>query len=365
MKVLYVGAYLPYPLNSGGRIRSYHLLRELAARHDVHLLAFSHDPQPGERVALRAICRSVRTVPAPPRPGGPAHRLVRLLRSPDDIVLGRSSSRMEQELSRYLAREQWDLLILDDLGTETYARLTRGAPVLLSKHNCEWLLLRRLAAHKARRPLAWALARLEAAVVRRTETHAVSLVDRTLAVSEADQKALLSGIAQARISVVPNGVDTAYFRPEPAPESKRVVFTGAMFWYPNVEAVLWFCRAVWPRVQRDVPDGELDLVGREPPASVQRLGQLSGVRVVGEVPDIRPYLSQAALYVAPLLSGSGTRLKVLEALAAGKAVVSTSIGVEGLDLESGRETVVADEPASFAAAVAALLRDPGRRHTLG
>ena len=364
MKILFAGAYLPYPLNSGGRIRSYYLLRELAARHEVHLLAFSHEEQP-ELTPLHEMCRSVKTVPAPVRPSGAVHRVLRLLRSPEDIVVGRNSCEMERELRDYLDRETWDLLVLDDLGTEKYVREAGQIPVLLSKHNCEWQLLRRYIQHKAGRPWAWVLAWLEAFTTRRSEARMVSLADRVIVVSETDRQVLLEIAPKTQVDVVSNGVDITYFSPVSAIEDNRLLFTGALFWYPNVDAVSWFCESIWPLIRRDVPDALFDLVGSKPPDTVRALGKLPGVHVIPDVPDVRRHLARSAVYVVPLRVGSGTRLKILEALASGKAVVTTSIGMEGLDLTVGEDVVVADDPTSFAAACVEVLQDSAKQASLG
>jgi len=364
VKILFVGSYLPYPLNSGGRIRSYHLVRELAARHEVHLLAFSHEEQP-ELTPLHEMCRSVKTVPAPVRPDGSAQRVLRLLRSPEDIVMGRNSREMERELRDYLDRETWDLLVLDDMGTGKYVREAGHIPVLLSKHNCEWQLLRRYIRHKAKRPWAWVLAWLEAFATRRSEARIVSLADRVIVVSDADRQALLEIAPRAQVDVVPNGVDTTYFGPASATEDNRLLLTGALFWYPNVDAVSWFCQLIWPLIRRDVPDALFDLVGSNPPDTVRALGKLPGVHVIPDVPDVRLYLARSAVYVVPLRVGSGTRLKILEALASGKAMVTTSIGMEGLDITVGEDVVVADDPISFATACVDILRDSAKRTSLG
>ena len=367
MKILFAGAYLPYPLNSGGRIRSYHLLKALAVRHEVHLLALRHeDISEADLHVLRTVCGSVNVVPAPPRPTGPWPRVWRLVAHPEDIVVGRVSQEMERELRCRLETESWDLLFLDDLGMESYLRLAGRTPVLLSKHNSEWLLLRRLASQKSGRPLAWGLAWLEALAARRCERRTAALVGGVIVTSETDRQALLSCAPQSRVFVVPNGADTTYFHPEVRPTQAEscLVFTGAMFWHPNVDAVSWFCQDVLPLIQRQEPHVRLEIVGREPPAAVQRLGELPGVHVTGSVGDVRPYLAQATVYVAPLRTGSGTRLKILEALAAGRAVVSTSIGIEGLALVPGEEVIVSDEAVAFSRSVVELLQNPSKRDAL-
>lgn len=372
MKILFVGAYVPYPLNSGGRIRSYHLLRELATQHEVHLLSLSHEPE-HQRLStlaggvqsphdvLRGMCRTVRTVPAAARQGEVVHRLRRLLRCPSDILIGRSSSDMEMELRAALGREAFDLIFLDEMGTARYLDLLTGQRVVLSKHNCEWRLLQQQARYKATHPVGWALSRLEAEAVRRQESAAVSRVDRVLVASQADRTALQKSAAGARVDVIPNGVDVAEYRLSRPPAGHRLLFVGSMFWYPNIDAMHWFCRAVWPRVQQAKPDACFDWVGCGPIARVASLNRMQGVQVIADAPDVRPYLARAAVCVVPLRIGSGTRLKILEAMAAGRTVISTSVGAEGLDLRPGQEFLLADTPADFAVGCVELLNDHGWR----
>lgn len=368
MKILFVGAYVPYPLNSGGRIRSYHLLRELAAQHEVHMLTLSHELelQPcltlAERgqsppEALREMCRTIRTVPAAARPEGAAHRLRRLLHCPSDILIGRSSPDMEAELYTALNREPFDLVFLDEMGTEGYLDILAGQRVVLSKHNCEWRLLHQQARYKANRPWAWALSRLEAEAARRQESAAASQVDRVIVASRADRAALQKGATGARVDVIPNGVNVAEYRPTRPLTDHRLLFVGSMFWYPNVDAMRWLWRTIWPRVRRAKPEACLDWVGCGPSARTGLLNTTPGIQVIADAPDVRPYLARAALFVVPLRIGSGTRLKILEAMAAGRAVVSTSMGADGLDLQPGHEFLLADTPADFAGSCVRLIND--------
>ena len=171
---------------------------------------------------------------------------------------------------------------------------------------------------------------------------------------------------RARVCAIPTGVDTAYFTPNGSQETPgALVFTGSLDWFPNEDCIVHFGEVVFPRIREAVPDVSLTVVGRNPGPRVQRLAAIPGVRVTGTVQDVRPYVAAATLCVVPLRVGGGTRLKIFEALAMGKAVVSTTVGAEGLPLVPGRHFVQADEPAEFANAVVALLRDPARRKALG
>ena len=362
MRILFAAPFLPYPPDSGGRARSYHLLHRLAERHAVDLVAFYHDPADLARVPpLAGLCASVRTVPAPAYPLGPRARLRRALFSPADLVMPRRSADMAAALS---GSPSFDLAFLEDLGAAEYARLV---PAILSKHNVEAELYRQMAHTKRPFSPAWALAHLEARALARNESTTAALFRRVIVVSEQERSRLAIHCPASRIAVVPNGVDTAYFAPQPAvaEEPGSLLFVGTFFWPPNIDAARWLVRDILPLIRREVPDVRLCLAGHDPPPVIQALACPPGVVVAGSVPDVRPYLARAAVCVAPLRIGGGTRLKILDALAMGRPVVSTSLASEGLDLAGGHELLIADGAEAFAAATARLLRDPAQRAALG
>jgi glycosyltransferase involved in cell wall biosynthesis len=234
----------------------------------------------------------------------------------------------------------------------------------LFEHNVEYQIWRRLATLE-RRVARRTLLEIEWRKLRRCEAAACAAADLTIAVSEEDRQALNDVARGARITSVPTGVDTAYFAPGGRPEvPRRIVFTGSMDWYPNQDAVLHFIEAILPRIRAEIPEVSFTVVGRNPGPRLTSLARL-GVTVTGTVADVRPYIDEAALYVVPLRAGGGTRLKIFEALAMAKAVVSTTIGAEGLGVTSDRDIVLADGPDAFARAVVSLLRDGPARHRLG
>jgi glycosyltransferase involved in cell wall biosynthesis len=202
--------------------------------------------------------------------------------------------------------------------------------------------------------------------MRRYEAETCRRASLTISVSDADS-ALLSTIApKSRICAVPTGVDTSYFRPNGTNEAQTdLVFTGSMDWYPNEDAILYFMDSILPLIRREMPGVSLSAIGRGPTPRLQNAATGAGVRITGAVDDVRPYISNAAVYVVPLRVGGGTRLKIFEALAMGKAVVSTAIGAEGLPLIPGEHYLQADRPEEFARATVSLLRDPDKRRALG
>jgi glycosyltransferase involved in cell wall biosynthesis len=238
-------------------------------------------------------------------------------------------------------------------------------PVVFFSHNVEHMIWKRLCDVETR----WwrrALLEIEWRKMRRYESRACARAKLTVAVSDADRAALAAQAPGAGLRAIPTGVDLSYFTPNGYREAPAaLVFTGSMDWYPNEDAILYFLEQILPLVRREMPGLTLSVVGRNPTPRLLAAAGAAGIRVTGTVSDIRPYVAEAAVYIVPLRIGGGTRLKIFEALAMGKAVVSTSVGAEGLPLVDGEHFLKADDPPAFAAAVAALLRDPERRKALG
>jgi glycosyltransferase involved in cell wall biosynthesis len=204
--------------------------------------------------------------------------------------------------------------------------------------------------------------------MRRFERDTLARFGLVLAVSDADRgtfRRLYGSAVPAPVFVVKTGVDTSYFAPTATPPRPRhLVFTGSMDWIPNQDAMVHFVRDVLPLVRREEPAVTLSIVGRAPTPAVQALGRETGIEVTGAVDDVRPHVAGAAVYVVPIRIGGGTRLKIFEAMAMGKAVVSTTVGAEGLPVTPGADIVIEDEPDRFAAAVIGLLRNDVRRSGL-
>jgi sugar transferase (PEP-CTERM/EpsH1 system associated) len=379
MKLLFLTPQFPYPPHQGTAIRNYNLIVYLARRHEVHLLSFTDTTGNGGQTPLHSLCKSVETVPLPP-PRSTGRRLATTLLSPQpDMALRLLSDAFQNRLREILEREPFDVVQVEGIEMGPYA-LTAHAqraatPFLLvfDDHNAEYVLQRRAFETDIRYPLRWPGAiysLIQWWKLRRYEALLLQIADRVVAVSRTDAAALQQLVPELRPFVVPNGVDTSYFTPEfvpPADPAPRctLVFTGKMNFRPNVDAVQWFCRAVLPRIRFVRPDVTFGIVGRDPNRQVRALGQLPGVFVTGYVEDVRPFIAGATVYVVPLRMGGGTRLKLLEAMAMGKAIVSTRVGAEGIACQSGRHLLVADSPHYFAQAVLRLLNDEERRAHLG
>lgn len=371
MKIAFVTVRVPHPLNSGGRIRTYQLLKHISQVHQVTLVTAVETAEEAEAAqTLRAeIPRlTLRLTMVPPRASLPRH-LWRALRSPVDPLPYTWSAyrhpRFTQNLARVLEEGPFDLVHCDHTQIAHAVLALRTPPRLLNAHNADSLLIRRLAEVE---PRAWrrTLIRWQARKTLQAERRTYPRFDASLAMSEVDKAYLEQHAGAGPVWTVPNGVDTDVFElTDTTPEPGLMAFSGAMDWLPNADAVRFFARDILPRIRAEVPAARLLVVGRDPtPALVQALAG-TGVEFTGTVEDVRPFLARAALVVVPLRVGSGTRLKILEAWAMGKPVLSTSLGAEGLPARDGENIAVADMPALFAQRALALLADPSLGRKLG
>jgi len=369
LRILWVKVGGLWPPTTGGRLRSLHMLDELSRRHRVGLVT-THQPggDPAGRVGRPPACERIDSIPYTlPKQGS--------LRFAGDVA-GSWASRYPADIWRWRipavrARirerlaEGVDLCVADFLVAMPNLPAVGGVSVVLFEHNVEHMIWKRLYQVEERR---WrrALLAVEWRKMRRYEAEACARAGLTVAVSEADRALLAARAAGADIRAIPAGVDTSYFHPNGAAEAPAtLVFTGSMDWYPNEDAILYFLDSILPAIRREVPGVSLAVVGRDPTERLWAAGAAAGVRVTGTVADVRPYVAEAAVYVVPLRVGGGTRLKIFEALAMGKAVVSTRVGAEGLPISTERHFLQADSPAAFAQAVIGLLKDGDRRRALG
>lgn len=370
MRILWVKVGGLWPLNTGGRLRSFHVLSELTRRHRVVLLT-THGPGDDLEGLAARLDRCERIVSLPY--AIPKHGTLRfariLLRSwlsslPLDHWKFRVAA-LRSEVLRLMAAGDVDVCVADFLAAAPNVPLGGPVPAVLFAHNVEHMIWKRLSQVETR-PWRRLPLQLEWRKLLRYEARACAQARLTIAVSEVDRALLAASAPAARVSGIPTGVDTAYFTPNGSREAPTaMVFTGAMDWYLNEDAILHFIDVILPRIRRDVPSVSFTVVGRNPSARLRGVADRARVRVTGTVDDIRPYVAEAAVFVVPLRIGGGTRLKIFEALAMGKAVVSTTIGAEGLPLVPGEHFLSADDPAEFARAVVSLLQDPMRRSALG
>jgi polysaccharide biosynthesis protein PslH len=372
MKILWLSAGLLLPLDKGGKLRTWHLMRHLARRHEITVLSYVDlDTAPGHLAGMSQVCRTLVTVARQDVPKGSARfaldaaaHLVRRL----PYAIGKyRSAEYRRRLEDLLGTGGFDLVVCDFLTPAANVPPRLPCPAVLFTHNVEAELWRRHA-ETARSPLRKALLTTQWRRMLRFEREAVRRFDLVLAVSDADRRTLvrLYGPLDQPVRVVPTGVDATYFAEVTRPVRPRhLVFTGSMDWLPNEDGMLYFVRHVLPRIRRDEPSATLSIVGRAPTPAVVRLGAEYGIEVTGPVDDVRPHMAAAAIYVVPLRIGGGTRLKIFEAMAMGKPVVSTTVGAEGLPLEPGTHVLLADSADDFAAAVVRLFRDDAARTRIG
>ncbi len=381
-RVLFLTSELPYPPHQGMAIRAYNLLAGLRDRCRVDLYSLSSSPDAAQHAtALRQVCETVVVLPAPTRTRAQRLRALLTTRLPD-MALRAYSPAFAGAVLRALAQGEYSVLHVESIEMAPYAlaalraNLPRRPRILFDDLNAEYLLQRRAFETDLGHPRRWVAAAYSFVQWRRLaryERQVCRLADCVVAVSEWDRDALARLAPGANVCVVPNGIDASSYvnyaaegqGPTADTPGPKLVFTGKMDFRPNVDAVCWFVDAILPRVRAHVPDAHLYIVGQRPAPAVQALGSRPGITVTGFVPDVRPYIAAADVYVVPMRMGGGTRLKVLEAMTMGKAVVSTSLGCEGYGLTPGREIVVADDAARFADETVALLRDPARREQLG
>ncbi|OLC28314.1 MAG: hypothetical protein AUH31_09570 [Armatimonadetes bacterium 13_1_40CM_64_14] len=370
LRILWVKMGGLWPPTSGGRLRSFHIVSELARHHRVTLLT-THGPSddPDELRAQLQGCARIDSLPYGIPKSGSAQFAVTLLRSwmstqPVDVFKFRLPA-LSREVRQLVKGGAVDVCVADFLSATPNVPFDSPVPAVFFAHNVEHQIWKRLA-ERARRPWERMFLDHEWRKLRRYEAQVCARAVLTAAVSDADRSLLAADAPGAAVRTIPTGVDTAYFAPDGMREApNEIVFTGSMDWYPNEDAVQHFADAILPRIRREVPDASFTVVGRNPTRRLRATLAGKNIRVTGTVDDVRPYIAGAAVFAVPLGIGGGTRLKIFEALAMGKAVLSSTIGAEGLPLVPGEHFVRADEPEEFASAVVSLLRDPNRRRRLG
>jgi glycosyltransferase involved in cell wall biosynthesis len=378
MRLLFLTGQLPYPSHAGGALRTFGLLGGLhQAGHTLDLLTFCEASQPDPLTTpLAALCRTITALPAPHRPV--TARLRDLLTTARADMEGRYYSPVfDDALKRQLQTTPYDVIQIESLEMATYLgtikRYGGAARIIYDSFNAEYELQRTMFLTDRSNP-----ARLPGTLysliqwrrLRRFERWVCQGVDHVVAVSDADADAFRALLPGVRVSVVPNGIHVREYSRPARPEQldlgpSSLLFTGTMNYRPNIDAMLWFTGEVMGTIREMVPTARLFVVGKAPHARLDALRQRPDVEITGFVQDVRPFLYSASVYVAPLRMGSGTRLKLLQAMAAGCAVVSTRVGALGLRVQPGEHLVVADDAAAFAQAVVALLGDPARRAHLG
>lgn len=379
MRILVLTSQLP-SLDTGGAIRLLHLLRHLSKVHDMTAWAVDFDGQsPAQAQALLPRCsfqvQYVRPLQSRnmerDQAASALHRRTQqvkhsLLERRAQKLLWGYFPELQPALDELLESGRYDLVHVENVFMWPYVSHRVDLHRLLCCSDSWTTISERQ--YRVAPPTGWPQRlweRLEIANVRRFEGQAASAANRCVVVSETDKDRFLGLAPTAAIDVVSNGVDTEYFTPaQQEPNEPTILFMGTLSWPPNIDGLAYFCQKVMPLIQARMPDVRFIIVGRNPAPEVLALEKGREIQVIGAVPDVRPYLAQAAVCVVPLRVGSGSRLKILEALAAGRAVVSTTIGAEGLDVAHRRDLLIADDPEMFANSVCELLHNRSLRAQL-
>jgi polysaccharide biosynthesis protein PslH len=370
LRILWLKTELLHPVDKGGRIRTYQMLRELKREHHVTYLTLDDGTAAPDAAELAAeYCDELVRVPFRRTANFSLRFWVELARSvlsPLPYTISRyRSAAFRNAVERLTAAGEFDIVVCDFLTPATNVPASLPCAAILFQHNVEAAIWRRhyeVARGPLRRGFLW----LEWRRVRRFEQQACRRFDHVITVSAEDRATTLIEYGVAA-SDVPTGVDTAYFRAAAGARRRphHLVFTGSMDWLPNVDGVKYFVDEILPLVSAKVPDVTLTIVGREPGPDIRALASRAGISVTGRVPDVRPYIDEAAAFIVPLRIGGGTRLKIYEAMAMECPVISTSLGAEGLPLTDGTEILLADTPRSFADAVVRVLTNASLGAELG
>ena len=364
MRIAFLTPYLPYPPDTGGKNRTYNLLKRLGRGHQVDLYVPVYGPDSRVLGDLNEFCANIWIYVHQITWGRRQFIRDRLTFTPA-TVLNFSRPGTVTEMRRDLAKRDYDLVFVDEIVMAPYAWELDATPRLLARHKADSLYFWDVA---LRCP--WGRSKLwhfrEAMLLRIYESKVWSVYRHGIVVSEKERDLLLGVRGNLDLCVAPNGVDLGFFSFKAASETEVPVILcyGTMSYYPNVDAVLYFFGEVYPLIKKRVPAFRVMVVGQDRGPEISSLeNEYNNVMVIGTVPDVRPYLEESTLVVVPVRIGGGTRLKIPEAMAAGRPVVSTSIGCEGLGVTDGRHLLMADSPSVFADKVVALIEDASlRRH---
>jgi glycosyltransferase involved in cell wall biosynthesis len=364
MRILFLSPRQSLPARSGAKLREYHFLRALGGWAEVTYLYFADPGSPLLTVEDLPFCREVVGIPKPPAYGA-AKTITGILGRWPLPILNYTSPEMSAAVARQMAAHDFDIVHLDSIHMVRYA--PASLPAIYNWHNIESEAMLRFSATTPARARRW-YARQTADKLEALERDILHSGRGHIVCSERECAQLERIVPRARIAVVENGVDTRFFAGahDSRTLSRNIVFVGAMDYFPNADAAIFFANRIWPGVRNLLGDGELIIVGANPGPAVLALKELPGVKVTGMVPDVRPYYGDALAAVVPLRTGGGTRLKILEAMAAGVPVISTALGAEGLSVIDGESILLADpeDGDSWSKQLASLADSPARRAQL-
>ena len=372
MRILWLKTELLHPVDKGGKIRTYHLLKQLKADHHITYLTLDDGSAPAD-AADNAVeyCHDLIRIPHATREkfstGFYAELAVNLASPLPYAIRKYKSEQMTKAIREATSKDHFDVVICDFLAPAVNLPRDLKTPVVLFQHNVEASIWQRHYEVQSnpikKRYLYWQWRKMQ-----KFERAACRRVDSVIAVSEADAQMMERDYGLEKVYDIPTGVDIDFFKPTSTVTTRRnsLVFTGSMDWLPNEDAMQYFINDVMPLVRETVPDLRLTIVGRSPYPSLVELAQTDkNITVTGRVDDVRPYIEEATAFIVPIRIGGGTRLKIYEAMAMEKPVISTTVGAEGLPVRDGKDLMLADDPKAFAEAVVKVLSDSTLATRLG
>lgn len=372
-RILYLTQVLPYPLNTGARVRQYYVLRQLALAHEVTLVSFVRgDDQPEHIAHLKTVCRAVYTIPMQRALWRDARATAHGLLTHLPIVIARDEiASMQQLLACLMASESFDVVHADQVSMSRYGLQCQNIRRVLDLHNAMYLVTERLAAHTGN-PFNRLLLQREARALARYEGELCASYDQVVFVTDEDRKLIEQQISRwqvqvpdRRLTTIPICIDPSDKQPiKPVAQPHRITALGVMFWPPNAEGVLWFVQEIWPRIHAKQPQLTFTVVGKNPPEYLMQLHGVNGIEVLGFVPEVEAILAETAVFVVPLRAGGGMRVKILDTWSWGLPIVSTSIGAEGIDICEGKNILIADQPEAFSTAILRAVTDHGLNQQL-
>lgn len=369
MNVLIITPYLPYPLNNGGLIRVHHLVINIAQVHNVTLVCMEPDNE--QQAAGISVLESkgvtIELVPVAKnqlKRNKRIYQLMSLFTTKTYQYYQYYSDAMQNRINNLCNSGTFEL-ILAEFSQMGYYHLPDNIKKYVDQHNVEYEIMQRTF-ETERSPLRKLLAKSEWRKYNKQEIENCEKFDACLTTSQRDADILNARLASAtKFHVIPNGVDSDFFRTIEQPQNPDLVlFTGTISYYPNVEGILWFCKNVWPLIKQKRPSSQFCIAGKSPPAEIQALSSDPSITVTGAVDDMRDYYAKASVVVVPLRVGGGTRLKILEAMAMEKAIVSTGVGAEGIEYTRNQDILIEDDPEAFANATISVMTNDELRHTL-
>jgi sugar transferase (PEP-CTERM/EpsH1 system associated) len=362
MRILYLSLRFPYPPHSGDKIRTYNILKHLSQRHSISFISFAQSPYDASYTGqIQRYCDQIKTVEFSKLRAYGNCLLYFSFAEPFQVVLWHSRE-MQRQVDEMMNRNGFDIIHVQFFRMAQYVtKYISKRKVLDSGDSFSLNLSRR---SRLDRGLSWPLLKVEANRVKIYETEIARRFDRVTMVSPLDRDYLLSINGGIPMSVVPMGVDLEYYQPSHEEYELSLLFTGTMGYFPNKDAVLYFYSKVFPLIKNAVPNVKFYVVGNHPPKRLKRLMSRGDIVVTGRVEDVRPYFAKSAVFVCPLRSGSGMQTKILEAMAMGVPVVTTSMGFEALEATAGKHIIVADNAGRFAQEVIHLLKNKELRQSV-